>query len=66
LPENIVWKIVTHDFRAGNKMQQINWFMQKNGGEIDRRFGAPAVFLLPPCNPQERLFSQIQENLKNG
>jgi hypothetical protein len=41
-------------------------FMQENGGEIDWRFGAPAVFLLPPGNPQERHFSQIQENLKNG
>jgi len=40
-------------------------FIQKNGGEIDRRFGAPDVFLLPPGNPQERHFSQIQENLKN-
>ena len=38
--------------------------MQKNGGEIDRRFGTPAVFLLPPGNPQERLFSQNREKLE--
>jgi len=48
------------------KTGEENTKQQINGREIYRRFGAPAVFLLPPCTPQERHFSQIQENLKNG